>query len=72
MPRKPSKTQLRIVEMTKRSPLIKTLSEQFLPKWSLADGTPVSQSAAENCVRNGLVVAQQDGLFGNSQSWAAP
>ena len=59
----------KLAEQTRVSPLIKTLTEDRLPRYCLADGTPVNQSLAEECIAHGNVAPLDSGLMDNPQSW---
>jgi hypothetical protein len=70
VPRKPTQAQKRVMEKTTTAPLVKAYVNEGEVIWSFSDGTRVRQDVAETCVLRGLVQPLNDGLFGDSQSYA--
>jgi hypothetical protein len=71
-PKKPTEYQARVLKMIASSPLVKTYSpDRPEPRWSLTNGTGVTDPCAKALIRNGWVKPVRDGLsmFDESQTY---
>ena len=74
---KPWKRALRIVEQCKSGKRLCCFNRQSEEAGAVIfylepGGEPVGRKTAENAIEHGLLVSNNDGLFGFSQTWSVP